>query len=243
NSDIIKNRDFKWTSSFNITFIKNKVTKLYRGITEDGSTDEDNVEVEETDVEILPGNAGIRVGWPMYTYWTNQYAGVNAATGKPMWWYGEDRLTYAPLAQGVNSYAPHGRGNRLSDYYGGFSNKFTYKNFVLDIFFQYDMGRVLYNSTNRLMVRNGGVAADSAFRAYDLRWQYPGQITAQPRPINGNTEDRAASDLLASNRFLEDASYIRLKQIALNYKVPAKVLGKSKLRSLEMYVHALNLMT
>ncbi|NGM61301.1 SusC/RagA family TonB-linked outer membrane protein [Sphingobacterium sp. SGG-5] len=243
NSDIIKNKDFRWTSSFNITFIKNKVTKLYRGITEDGSTDEDNVEVEETDVEILPGNAGIRVGWPMYTYWTNQYAGVNAATGKPMWWYGEDRLTYAPLAQGVNSYAPHGRGNRLSDYYGGFSNKFTYKNFVLDIFFQYDMGRVLYNSTNRLMVRNGGVAANSALRAYDLRWQYPGQITAQPRPINGNTEDRAASDLLASNRFLEDASYIRLKQIALNYKVPAKVLGKSKLRSLEMYVHALNLMT
>lgn len=242
NSDIIKNKDFKWTSSFNITFLRNKVTKLYRGITEDG-TDEENVEVEETDVEILPGNAGIRVGWPMYTNWTNQYAGVNAATGRPMWWYGEDRLTYTPGAQTPTSYAPYGRGNRLSDYYGGFSNKFTYKNFVLDIFFQYDMGRELYNSTNPNMYRNGGVVANSSLRAYDLRWLEPGQITTFPRPINGNIETQGSSALLASSRFLEDASYIRLKQIALNYKVPAKTLAKSKLSSLEFYVHALNLLT
>ncbi len=242
NSDIIKNKDFKWTSSFNITFIKNKVTKLYRGITEDGS-DEDNVEVEETDIDILPGNTGIRVGYPMYTHWTNQYAGVNAATGRPMWWYGEDRISYAPGAQTPTSYAPYGRGNRLSDYYGGFSNKFTYKNFVLDIFFQYDMGRVLYNSTNPAMYRNAGIIANSSLRAYDLRWEEPGQITAFPRAISGNTEELSGSGLLASSRFLEDASYIRLKQIALNYKVPAKTLGKSKLRSLEVYVHALNLLT
>ena len=241
NSDIIKSKDFKWTSSFNISFLKNKVTKLYRGITEDG-TDEDT-QVEETDVDVLPSNVSIRVGYPMYTNFVNQYAGVNAATGKPMWWYGEDQLSYAPGAQGSASYAPYGRGSRLSDYYGGFINKFTYKNLTLDIFFQYDMGRELYNETNTRMYRNGGLIANSALRAYDLRWQQPGQITSFPRPINGSIETLSISSLGASSRFLEDASYIRLKQIALGYKLPAKLLGDSKLSSLEINFQALNLLT
>ncbi|MBL1407419.1 SusC/RagA family TonB-linked outer membrane protein [Sphingobacterium faecale] len=241
NSDVIKTVDFKWTSTFNISFLKNKVTKLYRGVTEDGS-DEDT-QIEETDVDVLPSNTSIRVGYPMYTNFVNQYAGVNAATGKPMWWYGLNQLSYSPGAQGSSSYAPFGRGSRMSDYYGGFSNKFSYKSFTLDIFFQYDMGRELYNETNTRLYRNGGVIANSALRAYDLRWQEPGQITAFPRPISGNTETLALSDLVASSRFLEDASYIRLKQVAISYKVPAKKLGKSKLNSLEVYLHALNLAT
>lgn len=245
NSDIIKGKDFKWTSSFNISFQKNEVTRLYRGINEDG-TDEDGLDgdaFEEVEIGVMPGNSGIRVGWPLHTNFVGQYAGVNAATGRPMWWYGEDRISYAPGAQGSASYTPYGRGNRLSDYYGGFNNKFTYKGLELNVFIQYDMGRELYNDTNSRLYRNGSLVHNSSLRAYEERWLNPGQVTAFPRPINGGIEPLSINSTGVSSRFLEDASYIRLKQVSLNYRFPAKVIEGWKLSRLEAYAQAVNLLT
>lgn len=242
NSDIIRKKNFKWTSGFNITFLKNKVTKLYKGIVEDAD-DEDMDEIISDDVTALPGSPGIRLGFPLHTNFRSQYAGVNAATGKPMWWYGEDRLSYSPGSQGSGSYTPHGRGNRLSDYFGGFVNRFNYKGIELGVFFQYDMGRELYNNSNTRFYRNGMTQSNSSQRAYDERWLAPGQITAFPRPIDGGTEELAASMDLASTRFLEDASYIRLKELSLGYKLPKGVINKYKVTSMELYARATNVLT
>lgn len=242
-SNLITTKDFRWKSSFNISFLKNKVTKLYKGITEDGDDEDIDVQPVETDVESLPGSPGIRLGWPLHTNFRSQYAGVNAATGKPMWWYGQGRLTYSPGSQGGGSYTPYGRGNRLSDYFGGFTNNLTYKNLELGVFFQYDMGRELYNSTNTRFYRNGMTHTNSGQRAYDLRWQEPGQVTAFPRPIDGGVEELAASMDLSSSRFLEDASYIRLKQLSLTYKVPKKLIERYKVANLEVYAQATNVLT
>lgn len=242
NSDIIKKRDFKWTSSFNISFQRNKVLRLYRGISEDADgTDEE--EFEETEVTVMPNNSGIRVGYPLHTNFVGQYAGVNAATGRPMWWFGEDRISYAPGSQGSTSYTPYGRGNRLSDYYGGWTNKFTYKRLELNVFFQYDMGRELYNSTNLRLYRNGEAVHNTSLRAYEQRWLTPGQVTAFPRPINGGVEPLSISHTSASSRFLEDASYIRLKQVGLSYKFAPKTISAWKMSRLEVYAQAVNLWT
>ncbi|WP_161554484.1 TonB-dependent receptor [Sinomicrobium soli] len=238
NSDLIKSGDFKWTANFNIAFLKNRVTKLYEGVVEVGEEGEEAVE----EVVSLPGSPGIRVGWPLQTNFRHQYAGVNAATGKPMWWHGEDRLSYAPGTQGGASYTPHGRGSRLSDYFGGLSNSFSYKSFELDVFFQYDMGRELYNTTNTRIYTNGSQQTNSLLRAYEESWKYPGQITAFPRPIDAGFEHLAADHTRSSNRFLEDASYIRLKQISLKYNLPRKYMIKG-LDSFSIYATATNVLT
>ncbi|WP_461534035.1 SusC/RagA family TonB-linked outer membrane protein [Sinomicrobium sp.] len=239
NSDIINTKNFKWSANFNIAFLENEVTKLYEGVVE--SEDETGEQLTEAVVS-LPGAPGIRVGWPLQTNFRHQYAGVNAATGKPMWWSGVDRISYAPGAQGGGSYTPHGRGSRLSDYWGGLSNTFTYKDFTLDIFFQYDMGRELYNSTNTRIYRNGSQQANSSLRAYEQTWREPGQITAFPRFIDGGIEELSQSHYRSSNRFLEDASYIRLKQVMLKYNLPKKYMIKG-LSSLSIYATATNLIT
>ena len=240
-SNIIESKNFQWSSSFNISFIKNRVTKLYKGIVEDGE-DLDAPPVEE-EVSALPGSPGIRLGWPLYTNFRSQYAGVNAATGKAMWWYGQNQLTYSPGTQGSGSYTPYGRGNRLSDYFGGFVNTFTYKRLELGVFFQYDMGRELYNSTNTWYYRMGKSQTNVTQRSYDLRWQQPGDITAFPRPIDGGIEELSVDHNLASTRFLEDASYIRLKQISLTYRIPQKFMDRLKLSSAEVYAQATNVFT
>src|SRR5690606_4309377 len=111
----------------------------------------------------------------------------------------------------------------------------------LGVFFQYAMGRELYNNSNEAFYRNGESQSNSLLRAYDLRWQEPGQITAFPRPIDGGTEELAASMSLSSSRYLEDASYIRFKQLSLNYRIPSKYVRKLKLSSVEVYAQATNL--
>lgn len=242
-SDLIRTKDFRWNSSFNISFFKNKVTKLYKGITEDDEDGEFGEAPVETEVGFLPDNLSIRLGMPLNVNFRNQYAGVNAATGKPMWWYGEDRLSYSPAGQGSTSYTPYGRGNRNSDYFGGFINSFKYKGLELGVFFQYDMGRELYNSTNTRSYRNGETQTNSIVRAYELRWLEPGQITAFPRSIEGGAEELASSATMSSSRFLEDASYIRLKELSLTYKVPLKFINRYKLSNLEVYAKAVNVLT
>lgn len=233
----VKTRDFKWETDFNITFQKNVVTKLYVEV----STDDEEELADE--VASLPGLSSVRRGFALQTNFRSQYAGVNPATGRPMWWYGEEKVTYDPGGQGSTSYTPYGRGNRLSDYYGGLNNIFTYKKFELGVFFQYDMGRELYNSTNTRWYEAGSIQQNSTFRAYDLRWTQPGQMTAFPRPIDGSAEILAKKANISSSRYLEDASYIRLKRVSFNYILPRTFLKKLSLTSGKVYFEALNMFT
>ncbi|NGF55207.1 TonB-dependent receptor [Parapedobacter sp. SGR-10] len=225
NVNPVRSSRFNWTSGFNISFIKNRVTKLYG------------------DLASLPGRASIRVGYSLHTNFLNQYAGVNSATGRPMWYAADGSYSYRPGAQGSESYTLRDRGNRLSDYYGGWNNNFKYKSFQLDVLLHYDMGRELYNNMARIMSRKGDVLVNGAVWYYDNRWTAPGQITSVPRPIDGATELNALAADGSSTRFLEDASYIRLKHINFSYDIPSSFASRLKISNARVFFQALNVMT
>lgn len=216
---------FNWLSSFNISFVNNRVTKLYG------------------DLQSLPGNPSVRVGHALQTNFVNQYAGVNSATGRPMWYDGDGNYSYRPGAQGVSSYTLIERGNRLSDYFGGWNNSFTYKSFDLDVLLHFDMGRELYNNMARIMSRKGDVLVNGSVWYYDNRWQNPGQITTVPRPIDGSAEVNSMAADNSSSRFLEDASYVRLKHINFSYNVPSYISSKLKISNAKVFFQALNVAT
>lgn len=211
---------FKWSTSFNITKLENKVTRLA-----DGDT-------------VLPGNPSVRIGHPLGAIFTSQYAGVNPATGRPMWYDVNGNLTYLPL----NPTDFRVLGTTLSTLFGGFTNTFSYKGLELTVFFQYDFGRKQFNNQNSFLMENGGRVFNSLLDVYERRWTTPGQITDVPRPINGNAEVRGASHLSGS-RTLEDASYIRLKQATLAYNLPQDLLRKVKINRARVYAQAINLLT
>lgn len=211
---------FKWSTSFNITKLENKVTRLA-----DGDT-------------VLPGNPSVRIGHPLGAIFTSQYAGVNPATGRPMWYDVNGNLTYLPL----NPTDFRVLGTTLSTLFGGFTNTFSYKGLELTVFFQYDFGRKQFNNQNSFLMENGGRLFNSLVDIYERRWTTPGQITDVPRPINGNAEVRGASHLSGS-RTLEDASYIRLKQATLAYNLPQDLLRKVKINRARVYAQAINLLT
>ena len=231
----VRSGDFQWKSSFNITFIKNKVIKLIDGITPLQNPDS-AIALNYTDFYGV-GRQAI-VGRPLLPNYTTEYAGVNPATGRPMFYDFAGNITYTPISPRDLRYL----GSQQPKFFGGFLNTVTYKGLSLDVFFQYDYGRRSFNSQTSFLSELAGREFNALRSVYERRWQKPGDITDVPRTINGNTETRGVSSLSGS-RTLEDASYLRLKQLRLNYSVPlalGKKIGASKA---SVYVQAQNLLT
>jgi hypothetical protein len=224
----IKGNAFNWTTDFNITFIKNEVTKLLR------------------DGEDLPNN-GLWVGRPLGQAWVANYAGVNPADGRAMWYDANRNITYDPQAND-RVFLSRGSGSfLLPTYYGGFTNTFTYKGFELSAFFQFNIGQLASSNfkANSSMDYRFDTAQDEEMLE---RWQQPGDITDVPRIIPGAQEVGSANSLFGGtisghDRFIEDASYLRLKQLSLAYTFPSSVVSRLKLSSARVYLQGVNLWT
>ena len=235
NSINLQSGPFKWKSSFNITFIRNKVTKLYDGIAPLQNPDS-AITVGYTDYYGV-GRTAI-LGQPLQVQYTTQYAGVNPANGRPMFYDYAGNITYSPQNPRDLKFL----GSELPKFYGGFSNSFSYGGLTLDVFFQYDYGRRSLNSQTSFLSELSGRDFNTLRSVYDRRWQKPGDITDVPRTINGNIETRGISSLSGS-RTLEDASYLRLKQVTLGYDVPAAFSSRVRVSKARIYVQAANLLT
>jgi len=216
----IRKGDFSWTSNFNIAFLENEVTELYDGLDYIANT--------------------IRLGSPLKIWYRARYAGVNSANGRPMWYDKNGNITYLLTAE---DNVPTTKGWQ-SDYFGGFSNSFRYKGFELSALLHYDMGRYMANTQLQVManvMNNPG--RNSLQELYDRRWTTPGQVTTVPRLIAGGSEFNSSSQQTATTRFLEDASFIRLREVTMAYQFSPKLLQKVKLSKVRVYVTGVNLYT
>ena len=210
---------FKWRSAFNIAFQKNQVLSLYDGL------------------QALPSDASIRVGQPLGSFFTQQWAGVNPATGRGMWYDKNGNVTYNPTAADRKII-----GNIYPSHFGGWNNTLSYKGISLDVFFQYEYGRVRTDGQYAQMMRMGGATVNQLKEGYDQRWTTPGQVTATPRPFNGLADFNSVG-WGTGTRYLFKTDYIRLKQITLSYDIASKALRQLHLEGARFYVQGVNLWT
>ena len=210
---------FKWTSTFNIAFQQNKVVELYDGL------------------QFLPSDASIRVGYPIGSFFTSEWAGVNPATGRGMWYDKNGNLTYNPTADDRKII-----GNIYPKQFGGWNNSFSYKGFSLDAFFQYEYGRVRADGQYTQMMRMAGATVNTLEYGYLTRWQKPGDLVPTPRAFNG-LADYNSVGWGSGSRYVFKTDYIRLKQITLGYDIPATFAKKYKLEGARVYVQGINLWT
>ncbi|MBC3786673.1 SusC/RagA family TonB-linked outer membrane protein [Spirosoma utsteinense] len=226
---------FQWKSSFNITTIQNKVTKLYPGIVPLNNPDS-TILLTYTDFYGVGRNAIL--GRPLQPQYTTDYAGVNPATGRAMFYDYAGNITYRPLIPRDQKYF----GTELPKFYGGFNNTIVYGGLSLDFLIQFDYGRRSFNTQTSFLAENAGRNFNALQSTYDRRWQKAGDITDVPRAYNANVEPNSVSGL-GGTRTLEDASYLRLKQITLNYDVPAAISSRIKASKARIYIQAANLIT
>ncbi len=210
---------FRWTSSFNIAFQKNKVVSLHDGL------------------ESLPANAAIRVGYPLGSFFTQEWAGVNPATGRSMWYDINGNLTYNPSTADRKVI-----GDIYPSHFGGWNNTFSYKGFSLEAFFQYEYGRVRVDGQWQQMMRMAGATVNTLKYGYDTRWINPGDVVPTPRPFNGLADYNSAG-WGSGTRYIFKTDYIRLKQVTLAYEIPQATARRFKMDGARFYVQGLNLWT
>jgi TonB-linked SusC/RagA family outer membrane protein len=126
-----------------------------------------------------------------------------------------------------------GRGFPI--HYGGFSNNFRYKNFDLNVFFQWSYGNDIYNA-NRQNFENGNKFWLNQYASFENRWTPDHTNTNMPRA-------GGQPGYMYSTRLLEDGSYLRLKTVSLGYHLPNAWLRKVSIKSGRIYVSAQNLVT
>jgi TonB-dependent starch-binding outer membrane protein SusC len=210
---------FKWISSFNIAFQKNKVKELYDGL------------------EFLPGDATIRVGHPVGSIFTSEWAGVNPALGRGMWYDINGNITYNPATADRKVF-----GSIFPKQFGGWTNTLSYKGFSMDVFFQYDYGRVRQDQQFLFAMRMTSATFNTLEYGYDTRWKKPGDIVPTPRPFTSTAETNSVS-WETGTRYFFKADYIRLKQLTLAYDVPSTLIKRFSLDGIKFYVQGLNLWT
>lgn len=125
-------------------------------------------------------------------------------------------------------------GDATPDFYGGFYTSFRYKNFTLNARFTYSYGNDIYNA-----VRRQGESMKDYFgqtQAVLSAWRYEGQQTDVPRAVYGDPMGNSTF----SSRWIEDGSYLKLKNLTLNYEYPNKLWI---FRKVQAYLSADNLIT
>ena len=208
--------EFSWDTSLNMSFNRNKLSKLaLQKIYSDGRTSD---YINETVVRNEPGRA---LGG-FYGYISD---GVDPETGDMIY---RDLNGDGKISSSDRTYI----GDPNPDFTYGMTNTFSYKGFNLSIFIQGSYGNDIFNASRTEMM--GMYDGKNQITDVLRRWRIPGQITDVPR---------AGFDLKNSTYFVEDGSYLRVKDITLSYSFSGDWMRKVHISKLQPYFTATNLLT
>ena len=215
---VLRISGFAWNFNANFTYNKNQILKLVDGD------------------EIINGLTITKVGYPAATNYVVPYAGVNPANGDALY-----RKKDGSLTNQFSSDDLIPNGTRYAPRFGGFTNSFSYKGIDLSIFFSWVQGNKVYNN-DRTNVENPTFYADNLAKSVLHAWKQPGDITDVPRiqTTGGLTTDPFQAQ---TSRYIEDGSFLRLRNVMLSYNLPTKWMSKAKLRNVRIYVQGQNLWT
>ncbi|GAA4320525.1 SusC/RagA family TonB-linked outer membrane protein [Flaviaesturariibacter amylovorans] len=216
---------FNWSSTFTMAYNKSKLLQLYGDVK--------NITVGSNPVS---GNATHIVGEELYSVWTAPYAGVNPATGRPMWYDSLGNITYQIQTPRDNRVI----GSELPKYTGGLNNTFSFKGFTLDVFFQYEFGRLVNDGQVSFLSESSG-RISFLQSIYEERWTKPGDVTDVPR-MNLTAEPKASGGLGGSRLWVK-GDYIRLKNVMLSYDIPNSIMRRIRSTGAKVYVQGTNLAT
>ena len=226
NSQNIASKDFSWSTNFNLTYLKNKITSLPTG-----------------DIPFGDGEMYIqRVGESINSFYLPVWAGVDSETGLGQFWIDPD-----DHSKGLtNYYSQAGKtivGKPTPDVMGGMTNTFKYRDFDFSALISYQFGGDLFDypgyfsNSDGLRMGSFGILKDVAGNY----WKNPGDKVDNPKPIYSYSS-RYRSDRW-STRHILSTDNIRLRELSVGYNVPVKNISflRNALSGLRLYFTANNL--
>ena len=232
NVNILENDKFKWSAFANVSTLKNEVTKLSNG-------DIINTMDKFTGIAREGDEIGSFYGYKVLGVFKNA-AEVNELRRKDGTFYeaGDYQMKDVTEDGIINSEDMQIIGSPLPDFYGGFGTKASYKGVALSILFSYSYGNDVYNLLDQKMHS----MEDMSNQSVDVmdRW------VSESAPGRGDMPRAAYGDpsgnFNTSDKWVEDGSYLKLKNISLNYKIPLKKTS-GFLKGLDVFVNCNNLLT
>ena len=212
--------DFKWDVFGNVSFNKNKVLSLHNG--EDILGAYVSVLVVGDNVTIL------REGRPIGQFWGYQEDGYDENGNINF----VDQDNNGIINDNDKTYI----GDPNPDFIFGFNSTMNYKNFEFSFFLQGSHGNDIFNVSSITSSMDFGQGMNMPKEVLYDHWT-PENTNAEYPLISRNTAVRV------SDRFIEDGSYLRFKNIQLAYNLPAALLFKKSLNSAQVYVSAQNFIT
>ena len=246
---VIRKKDFKWFSSFNIAFNKNKILELAKG--EGFETTNNAYKVEE--------------GQPIGNMWGYTNLGVfkydesNAFTDDGVQLTpvldengpvtGQYTLNGEPYTGNQNKLTFGGQelkggdiiwedkngdfeidlkndrgviGNGLPDFVGGFSNRFDYKNFSLSMLFDFKFGQDIYRNYDHKRDKASSVGATPQPDRINGAWKEQGDVASFPSLLQDRVQNRSGFE----SNYVSKGDFIRFKNLNFGYRIPKKIIEK-----------------
>lgn len=213
--------EFRWKTTFMIASNKNKLTSL--------------------------GDGSEKIGT---THWVGKPIGIGnrymiEAAGIWQTDQKEEAAKYGAVPGDVR-YIDHNKDGKINDedrvfvgsyypnFYGSMTNDFAYKNFDLSVFMTFEQGRDIYNGNNYILLSGAGVD-NNRVEMLD-RWTADHPSNRYPR-ASATGNNRLST---TTSEFLEDGSYLKIKNITLGYTLPSKIISPAGMSYLRIYASVNN---
>lgn len=209
--DVIQTRDFRWTIQGNIAYNRNEVVELRRDST-------------------ITGLTILSIGKPVNSFYLVEYAGVNPDNGNALYTKRDKSTTQA---FSVNDKVILGTSD--APWFGGISTTLSWKGIDFSAQVNFFLDRYMYNN-DRNNITNPTYFYDNMTPDVLREWKQAGDKTDVPRPSSSGGNSYQTQ----TTRFLEDASFWRLRNVTLGYTVPVSILRSTGLRSARIFVQGQN---
>ncbi len=191
----------------------------------------DNIITDLGGRELIVGVNSFQEDQSTGAFFMREFVGVDPASGQALY-ENSDGSTTTDWESADRKVV----GNPNPDFFGGFTNTLNYKGLSLDFLFQFVSGIDIYNQTGEFLsnsgIQNLGQSTDQVGR-----WYEPGDDTSIP------VLDPGQVNTFPSTRWLEDGSYIRLKNIVISYNLPDDFVSSIGMRFARIFVSGQNLFT
>ncbi|MCA1760539.1 MAG: SusC/RagA family TonB-linked outer membrane protein, partial [Bacteroidales bacterium] len=212
---ILNGKNILWNLDLNLGHFKNEIKALPQEF-------------------IINGNKRWEVGQSIYDFWMEEFAGVDAETGKSLWYYNTsedgDREVTDNYTQADRYYA----GSSIPDLFGGINNSLNIYDFDLSVLLGFGLGGKVIDQGYQWLLHSGLYGYDF-HRDILERWTPENTDTSVPA-IDGDSYTNRRS-----TRFLTDASFLNVKNVSLGYQVPKTMVSKLNLAALRLNLTADNL--
>lgn len=201
NVKILKSNDFDWSLKANVNYNKNEITELFAGRD-----------------EYIIANTGLKleVGKPYGEFYYVEYAGVDPRDGKPMWYDKDGNLTKVYNEERDSKFTGK---QRYAPWSGGFGTSFSWKGLSITADFAWQAGKYMINNDNYFLKNaNQGTSFNQSVDMLNI-WTKPGDITDIPK---------YGEQVQFDTHLLEDASFLRMKNLIVQYSFPEKWMKATK---------------